>query len=245
MIGVPRIAMVLAAGLGTRMQPLTHDRPKALIPVGGRALVDHMLDRLAEAGVQQAVVNVHAFADLLIDHLHRRRGGPSVVISDERDHPAPLETGGGIKRAQPYLGEGPILIANIDSVWIEDREPPATAIRALCAAFDPARERARLLLAHMERTSGFDGPGDFFMDAEARLSPRRVTGAPRAPLNYMGVHIADPRPIYAYSETAFGLFPLWASWAAEGALAGQAMDGDWMHVGDPEALRVAEARLAR
>jgi MurNAc alpha-1-phosphate uridylyltransferase len=101
------------------------------------------------------------------------------------------------------------------------------------------------MLARMERTSGFDGPGDFFIDAADRLIPRRVNGAQAAPFNYMGVHLVDPRPLYAHEETAFGLFPRWVEWAAAGRLAGQLMDGDWMHVGDPEALWVAEARLGR
>ena len=237
--------MVLAAGLGTRLRPLTNDRPKALVEVGGRALIDHMLDRLAEAGVQHAVVNVHAHADRLIEHLDQRGSGLAVTISDERDHPEPLETGGGVKRAAHLLGEEPILVANIDSVWIEDGEPPAAAIARLCDSYDPAQEAARLLLARMARTTGFDGPGDFFMDEGERLTPRRVTGAASAPLNYMGVHIVDPRPIYAAAGTAFGLFPLWAGWSAAGRLTGTLMEGDWMHVGDPEALRVAEARLAR
>jgi len=236
--------MVLAAGLGTRMRPLTDDRPKALVEVGGRPLIDHMLDRLAEAGVKRAVVNVHAFAGRLMHHLDQRTA-PIIMISDERDHSIPLETGGGIKRARSALGEAPILVANIDSVWIEDGEPPAAAIRLLCDRFDPAREASRLMLARMERTSGFDGPGDFFMDEDERLIPRRVNGAPTAPLNYMGVHIVDPRPIYGRPETAFSLFPLWVEWAAAGRLAGQVMEGDWMHVGDPEALRAAEARLGR
>jgi MurNAc alpha-1-phosphate uridylyltransferase len=244
--------MVLAAGMGTRMRPLTDDRPKALVEVGGKALIDHMLDRLAEAGVERAVVNVHAFADALIDHLGRRMsargGGPAIAISDERSHPAPLETGGGIKFARALLAEAPILVANIDSVWIEDGEPPAQAIRTLCAGFDPARMAARLLLARMARTTGFDGAGDFAMDPDGRLAPRRVTGAATAPLNYMGVHIVDPRPIYASPKTEFGLFPLsgpfWADWAAEGRLFGAIMEGDWMHVGDPAARDAAEARLA-
>lgn len=244
MSAVPETAMVLAAGLGTRMRPLTDDRPKALVEVGGRTLIDHMLDRLAEAGVKRAVVNVHAFADRLVKHLDQRRSGPAIMISDERGHPLPLETGGGLKHARETLGEAPILVVNIDSVWREPGEPPAHAIRDLCSAFDPARETARLMLARMERTSGFDGPGDFFVEAGDRLVPRRVVGAPSAPFNYMGVHLVDPRPVYAHGETAFGLFPLWAAWAAEGRLAGQLMDGDWMHVGDPEALRTAEARLA-
>jgi MurNAc alpha-1-phosphate uridylyltransferase len=245
---VPTTAIVLAAGLGTRMRPLTDDRPKALVEVGGKALIDHMLDRLADAGVARAVVNVHAFADRLIDHLGRRTAGPAIAISDERAHPEPLETGGGIKFAQALVGDGPILVANIDSVWIEDDEPPARAIADLCAGFDPDRMTARLMLAHMERTSGFDGPGDFFLDSEGRLEGRRARGASAAPLNYMGVHIVDPRPIYAHDQTAFGLFPggggLWGAWIAAGRLHGSVMEGDWMHVGDPLARDQAQARLA-
>ena len=243
---VPKTAMVLAAGLGTRMRPLTDDRPKALVQVGGKALIDHMLDRLAEAGVERAVVNVHAFADALIEHLGGHRA-LKIAISDERAHPRPLETGGGVKFARPLLGEAPILVANIDSVWIEDREPPAKAIRALSAGFDPTRMAARLLLARMARTSGFDGAGDFRMEADGRLIPRRITGEPIAPLNYMGVHMVDPRPIYQHGATEFGFFPLqgpfWADWAAAGRLHGAMMEGDWMHVGDPDARDLAEARL--
>lgn len=243
---VPTTAMVLAAGLGTRMRPLTDDRPKALVEVGGRALIDHMLARLAEAGVTRFVVNAYAHADRLIAHLEGRTG---VVMSDERGHDLPLETGGGIKFAQGLLGEAPILVANIDSVWVEDAEPPARAVRALCEGYDPARMSARLLLARMERTSGFDGPGDFYLESDGRLIGRRAAGAATAPLNYMGVHIVDPRPIYAHPETAFGLFPggggLWGGWAAEGRLHGAVMEGDWMHVGDPAARDEAEARLAR
>ncbi len=243
---VPQTAMVLAAGLGTRMRPLTEDRPKALVRVGGKALIDHMLNRLADAGVERAVVNVHAFADALIEHLkvYRRL---DIAISDERAHPRPLETGGGIKFARALLPGAPILVANIDSVWIENGEPPSTAIRDLCAGFDPARMDARLMLARMEHTSGFDGAGDFRMEADGRLIPRRVTGEATAPLNYMGVHMVDPRPIFAHPETEFGLFPLkgpfWADWAASGRLYGVIMEGEWMHVGDPAARDVAETRL--
>ena len=241
--------MVLAAGLGTRMRPLTDDRPKALVEVGGRTLIDHMLDRLTQAGVKRAVVNVHAFADALVSHLAGRTSGPAIVISDEREHPVPLETGGGIKFARRALGEAPVLVANIDSIWTEDAEPPAQAIRALCEGFDPSRMQARLMLARMERTSGFEGAGDFFLGSDGRLEGRRVSGAASAPLNYLGVHIVDPRPIYAHPEMAFGLFPggagLWGAWAQEGRLHGTVIEGDWMHVGDPAARDAAEARLAR
>ena len=248
MTGVPKTAMVLAAGLGTRMRPLTDDRPKALVEVGGKALIDHTLARLAEAGVARAVVNVHAFADRLIAHLSGYEGSLEIVISDEREHDLPLETGGGIKAAAGHLGEAPILVANIDSVWIEDREPPAQAIRKLCEGFDPALMSCRLMLAHMARTTGFDGPGDFLLAPDGRLTARRTAGVPSAPLNYMGVHVVDPRPIYAHPLTEFGLFPagggLWGGWEAEGRLHGLVMEGDWMHVGDPAARDVAELRLS-
>lgn len=248
MSAVPKTAMVLAAGLGTRMRPLTDDRPKALVEVAGRALIDHMLDRLVEAGVERAVVNVHAFGDRLIAHLAHRRDGPGLIISDERRHPEPLETGGGLKFAREHLGDAPLLVANIDSVWREDGEPPATVIGELCAGFDPSRMAARLMLARMTRTSGFDGAGDFDMDAEGRLIPRRVSGAATAPLNYMGVHILDPAEIYAHPRTAFGFFPRagghWGGWSAAGRLHGAVMEGDWMHVGDPAARDEAERRLA-
>ncbi len=245
---VPSTAMVLAAGLGTRMRPLTNDRPKALVEVAGKTLIDHNLDRLAEAGVTRAVVNVHAFADLLIDHLSKRTTGPQIIISDERAHALPLETGGGIKAAKDHLGDGPILVVNIDSVWIEDGEPPARAIRDHCLAFDPKQATAKLMLAYTDRTMGLDGPGDFLMDVDGRLTGRRAAGAAAAPYNYMGVHIVDPRPIYAHPETEFGLFPggggLWGEWAAQGRLHGGVLNGDWMHVGDPQARDDAEKRLA-
>jgi MurNAc alpha-1-phosphate uridylyltransferase len=233
--------MVLAAGLGTRMKPLTDDRPKALVEVAGRALIDHMLDRLAAAGVERVVVNVHAHADRLIAHLRAREPGERLLISDERDAPLPLETGGGIKRARPLLGEGPVWVANIDSVWIEH----APALPALASAWDPARMDTALLLTETERALGFDGPGDFFRDASGRLDPRRTRpDAATAPFAYMGVHITDPQPIYAWPQEAFGLFPVWAAQAQAGRLFGTVLDGDWMHVGDPAARDAAQARLA-
>ena len=156
--GAPTVAMVLAAGLGTRMRPLTDDRPKALVDVAGKALIDHMLDRLAAVGVERAVVNVHAHADRLIDHLRRRRAPPAIDISDERAASEPLETGGGVKFAQTLLGDGSIWVANIDSVWIER----APALPALAAAWDPARMDTLLLLTETDRALGFDGPGISF-----------------------------------------------------------------------------------
>lgn len=239
-MSAPTTAMVLAAGLGTRMRPLTDDRPKALVEVGGRALIDHMLDRLAAAGVTGAVVNVHAHGDRLLQHLAARSGAPAITTSDERDAPLPLETGGGVKRARPLLGEGPVWAANIDSVWIER----APALSAMTSAWDPARMDTLLLLARMDRSLGFDGPGDAFLAADGRVTLRRGSGAATAPFAVAGVQITDPTSAYARAEDAFSLFPLWAEQSAAGRLHGVVLDGDWMHVGDPAAREAAEARLA-
>ena len=231
----PRTAMVLAAGLGTRMRPLTDDRPKALVDVGGRALIDHVLDRLAEAGVQRAVVNVHWFADRLEAHLKARGRGPDVVISDERAEL--LETGGGLKKARPLLGDDPVFVANIDSVWIDRGNALADLIRL----WDPDRMDAALLLARREGSIGFEGDGDFFLAEDGQL---RFRGdATSAPYAYMGVHITRPNYADAGPEGPFSLSPLWRASAAAGRLYGCVLDGDWMHVGDPQARDEAEARL--
>ena len=227
-------AMVLAAGLGTRMRPITTDRPKALVEVGGRPLIDHVLDRLAEAGVRRAVVNVHAFADMLEAHL-ARRSDLEILISDERA--ALLETGGGLVRARPVLGEAPILVANIDTLWSGDG-----LIAKLIDAWDPARMDDLLLVVPRSRSLGFDGPGDFFIDAAGRLDHRG--DRPTAPLAYMGVHMLDPCLIDSWPQERHGIFQHWMAYAAAGRLHGVVADGLWMHVGDPAALAAAESRLS-
>ncbi len=236
MTTAPTTAFVLAAGLGTRMRPLTDDRPKALVEVGGRTLIDHMLDRLAEGGARRFVVNVHYFADKLEAHL-KTRTDLDIVISDERD--ALLETGGGLKKARRLVGEDPIWVANTDSVWIEPDS--GKSMRDLAAAWNPDTMDAALLLARMERTTGFDGAGDFFMDDARHLVFRN--DAPSAPFNYMGVHITKPSIVDGVSDAAFSLSKIWRQLAPRGRLTGVVMDGDWMHVGDPHARDVAEARL--
>jgi MurNAc alpha-1-phosphate uridylyltransferase len=228
---------VLAAGLGTRMRPLTLDRPKALVTVAGRALIDHVLDRLAAAGVARVVVNTHAFADQLEAHLARRRD-LEVVISDERA--GLLETGGGLKAARPLLGEDPILVANVDTIWTE--AAGAGLLARLAGAWDPARMDDLLMLVPLERSLGFDGPGDFFRAPDGRLTHRGARD--RAPLAYMGVHIICPRIIDAWPAGAHGIMAQWLALAGRGRLHGVEMDGDWMHVGDPAARAAAEARLA-
>jgi len=231
----PTTAMVLAAGLGTRMRPLTDDRPKALVEVGGRALVDHVLDRLADAGVQRAVVNVHWFADRLEAHLKARGRGPEIVISDERAEL--LETGGGLKMARALLGDDPVWVANIDSVWIDRGD----ALADLARLWDPERMDVALLLARREGSIGFEGAGDVFMAPDGRLTFRGE--APEAPLAYMGVHICKPGIVDDGPDGPFSLSGIWRRLATEGRLYGCVLDGDWMHVGDPVARDEAEARL--
>ena len=233
----PKKAMVLAAGLGTRMRPLTNDRPKALVEVAGRTLIDHMLDRLAQAGVETAVVNVHAFADRLEDHLKTRTGAPAIVISDERGEL--LETGGGLRKARPLLGEDPVFVANIDSVWTQDGAP---AIDSLAKAWDPEKMDVCLLLARLDRTLGFDGAGDFFKAEDGALTFRGE--APSAPYAYMGVHICKPELVDDGPDGAFSLATIWRKLAPLGRVHGVVMDGFWMHVGDPGARDEAEAKLA-
>ncbi len=240
MSGAPRVAMVLAAGLGTRMRPLTDDRPKALVEVGGKALIDHMLDRLAQVGVETAVVNVHAFADRLEAHLKARDAtgaSPRIIISDERAEP--LETGGGIKRALPLLPKDAFWVANIDSVWIEDDD---RALKAVAAAWDPATMDVCLLTASTSESMGFHATGDLFLDDEGRV--RFKDQGETAPLVYVGVHIAKPSVVENGPEGPFGLLPLWKALTKVGRVRGVAPPGLWMHVGDPVAREKAEARLA-
>jgi MurNAc alpha-1-phosphate uridylyltransferase len=228
--------MVFAAGLGTRMRPLTNDRPKALVTVAGRALIDHVLDRLVQAGVRRAVVNVHAFADMLEAHL-RRRSDIQVLISDERK--LLMDTGGGLGQARPLLGDAPIVICNIDSVWEESH---GSAIARLAEAFDPSRMSALLMLAAMDEQLGFEGAGDFFMDEHGRLSFRDAL--PHAPWAYMGVQIVDPAIVDEEPHEPFGFMRIWRRLVREGRLYGAPLGGFWMHVGDPAAREQAEERLA-
>jgi N-acetyl-alpha-D-muramate 1-phosphate uridylyltransferase len=178
---LPDSVMVFAAGLGTRMRPVTNRLPKPLVKVGGKALIDHMLDRFADAGVARAVVNVHYLADQIEAHL-QGRARPRIVISDERAQL--LDQGGGIKRALPLLGGGPFLVCNTDAFWTGETAP---ALAGLAAAWDPAKMDMLLLLAEAATSVGVDWPGDFSMDAEGRLTKRDEGSV--APFVYSGVAI--------------------------------------------------------
>jgi MurNAc alpha-1-phosphate uridylyltransferase len=228
--------MVLAAGLGTRMRPLTNDRPKALVEVGGAPLIDHMLDRLAGAGVERAVVNLHAFADRLEAHLRQRRSAPAIAFSDERAQA--LETGGGLKHALPLLGGGPVWVTNIDTIW---REHGASAMAAVAGAWDPTRMDVCLMLARTDTSLGFHDSGDAFLEAGGRVRFKRP--GEQAPFVYVGVHIADPAIVADGPDEPFSLLATWRALAERGRVVGVAPAGDWMHIGDPAALAVAEARL--
>ncbi|MFL5298259.1 MAG: nucleotidyltransferase family protein [Phenylobacterium sp.] len=232
----PTTAMVLAAGLGTRMRPLTDDTPKALIPLAGRALIDRVLDRLVEAGVTRAVVNVHHLADQVESHLAARRD-IEVLISDERA--GLLDSGGGIQHARAMLGVAPIFVANIDSLWIEGAVP---ALETLKRAWDPALMDLLLLLVPRGHGIGFEGPQGFFMDDAGRLthstSPDVVT-----PFANVGFGILKPQILDGEGDGAFSIYPAWRRLQAAGRLHGAVMEAFWMHVGDPAALAAAEARL--
>jgi MurNAc alpha-1-phosphate uridylyltransferase len=218
------------------MKPLTDDRPKALVTVSGRALIDHVLDRLVAAGVRRAVVNVHAYADTLEAHV-KRRADIETAISDERTQL--METGGGIRQARPLLGDAPIVVCNIDSVW---EEANGSAIARLCDGFDATKAGARLMLAAMDQCLGFDGAGDFFMDENGVLSFRDAL--PQSPWAYMGAQIIDPRVVDNEPLEPFSFTRVWRRLASEGRLHGAPLGGYWMHVGDPRARAEAEARLA-
>lgn len=236
MSAAPKTAMVLAAGLGTRMRPLTDSMPKALVPVAGKALIDHVLDRLRDAGVERAVVNVHHFADQMEAHLAGRRD-LEILISDERA--ALLDSGGGIRHAADKLGRDPIFVANIDSLWIEGRTP---ALETLKAAWDPAAMDILLLLVKRGQGIGFEGPQGFFRDEAGRLT-HSTAAAPPTPFANIGFAILKPQVLEDQPEGAFSIIPTWHRLQAEGRLYGVPMDAFWMHVGDPAARDQAEARI--
>ena len=228
-------AMVMAAGHGTRMRPLTEDRSKAMVEVDGRPLIDHMLDRLEAAGITKAVVNVHAHADHLETHLGRRGGALEIVISDERDQL--LETGGGVVKALPQLGEAPVLVCNIDSVWSEF----TPVIDALIDAWDEDEMCDLFLLAPAEQCLGYAGRGDFDMDAAGRLTRRSGSTADWV---YAGVQIFQPARARGYPAEPFSRNVIWDKNIGRGRTFGLPIPGYWMHVGDPRAVAAAEAVFA-
>ncbi len=230
-------AMVLAAGLGKRMRPLTDVVPKPLVRLKGKPLIDHVLDRLAAGGITRAVVNVHYLPDLIEAHVAKRTV-PSIVISNERD--ALLDTGGGVVRALPLLGNEPFLIHNSDSVWIDG---VGSNIARLIAAFDPDRMDSLMLLANGATSLGYEGRGDFCMDSDGVLLRRDEQR--ESPFVFTGVSIAHPRLFEDAPSGAFSLNKLWDRAIDKKRLYGLRLDGVWMHVGTPQSVEEAERWIER
>jgi N-acetyl-alpha-D-muramate 1-phosphate uridylyltransferase len=230
-------AMVLAAGFGKRMRPLTDAMPKPLVPLKGKPLIDHVLDRLAIGGITRAVVNVHYLPDLLEAHLVGRTK-PSIVISSERD--AILDTGGGVVRALPLLGGAPFVIHNSDSVWIEG---VSSNIARLISQFDSKRMDSLMLLAPGATSLGYDGHGDFSMAPDGLLA--RPGDRREQPFVFTGVSIAHPRLFEDAPKGPFSLNLLWDRAITRGRLFGLRLDGSWMHVGTPQSVHDAEQWIDR
>jgi MurNAc alpha-1-phosphate uridylyltransferase len=228
--------MVLAAGNGTRMRPITNTMPKPLVKVAGRALIDHVLDRLADVGVETAVVNIHHFAEQMERHLASRQK-PRIAISDERGEL--LDTGGGLVKALPLLGADPIFHVNSDTIWIEGVQPN---LGRLAREFDPARMDALLLLAPTATSVGYDGRGDYALAADGRL--RRRTERETVPFVYAGAAILAPALFKDAPAGAFSLIRLFDRSMQAGRLFGLRLEGTWIHVGTPEAVAAAEAAIA-
>ena len=231
----PRDAMVLAAGLGTRMRPLTDRMPKPLVSVAGKPLIDHVLDRLVQANVARAVVNVHYMAEQIERHLGHRTA-PRITISDERG--LLLGTGGGIYKALPQLGEAPFYLINSDTIWVDGVTPNLTR---LAAGFDPAAMDALLLLAPTTGSISYHGRGDFTMLPDGRLQKRGEREV--APFVYAGAAILAPALFTNPPPEAFALTDMFARAADKGRLHGLRLEGRWMHVGTPEAIGEAEAAI--
>ena len=229
-------AMVMAAGLGKRMRPLTASRPKSLVIVAGKPLIAHTLDRMADAGLKRAVVNVHYLADAMeawLEQYSRLR----IEISDERD--GLLETGGGMVKAQALLPD-PFFCLNSDAVWLDG---PHSVFAELSSAWDPARMDALLLVVRFNDTHNYDGKGDFHLDPMGRISRRRPSRI--APYIYTGIQIVSHRLLRDPPGAAFGTMQLWERAIAEGRLYGCVHTGEWCEVGTPEMIAPTEALLAR
>ncbi len=231
---LPKRAMVLAAGEGRRMRPLTESLPKPLIELQGRSMIDRILDRLAEAGVEEAVVNLHHLGHLLRDHLQGRKA-PRIVFSEEEEL---LETGGGVTKALPLLGEEPFFVVNGDIHWLDGTR---SAFVRLAERWQPDKMDALLLLQPTVLAHGYRGSGDFCMDPCGRLSYRAERE--QAPFVLAGVQILHPRFFEGCKVEAFPLLPLYLKAAEAGRLYGVRHEGEWFHVGTPDDLKESEAIL--
>jgi N-acetyl-alpha-D-muramate 1-phosphate uridylyltransferase len=228
----PHKAMVLAAGLGLRMRPLTDHMPKPLVSVAGQPLLDHVLDKLAAAGVSEAVVNVHYLPDQIIEHVKTRKQ-PRVIISDERDKV--LGTGGAVVKALPLLGSEPFFHVNADTMWIDGVRPN---LARLAETFDPARMDILLLMAPTASSIGYGGRGDYSMLPDGALRKRREHQV--VPFVYAGAAIMSPSIFADAPAGEFSLTRLFDRADEQERLFGLRLDGVWMHVGTPDAVQAAE-----
>lgn len=228
-------AMIMAAGFGTRMRPLTNTIPKPLVQVRGRALIDHVMDRLVAAGVRTIVVNIHYRGDQIKAHVEKRKD-VEIIISDETADL--LDSGGGIYKALPHFKGEPFFHANADTVWVEGANH---AMPRLMAAWDPYAMDALMLLAPTVSTVCYDGRGDFMMDAEGKLS--RVPEGRISPFVWMSMEILHPRLFDGAPGGKFSINPLWDKAIEKGRLYGQRLDGVWMHIDRPEAIKQSEEYL--
>lgn len=228
----PTTAMVLAAGLGLRMRPITNTMPKPLVPVAGKPLLDHVLDKLAEAGVEKTVVNVHYLPDQIIRHVAARHE-PSITISDERNEI--LGTGGAVVRALPLLGATPFFHLNADTMWIDGVRPN---LARLADAFDPSTMDILLLMAPTTTSIGYEGPGDYAMTPDGVLRRRKERQI--VPFVYAGAAIISPQLFADAPKGEFSLTSIFDRAEESGRLFGLRMEGTWMHVGTPGAITEAE-----
>ncbi|MCH8169253.1 MAG: nucleotidyltransferase family protein [Proteobacteria bacterium] len=227
----PDTAMILAAGLGTRMRPLTETCPKPLLPLGGRPMIDLALDHAAAAGVRRAVVNLHYLGGMIRDHLAGREA-PEILFSEEQ--PEILGTGGGIAQALPLLGAAPFYTVNSDAVWVGPNP-----LETLAAAWEPARMDALLLLVPRERARSYTRAGDFFLPGEGDVPVWRGESE-AAPMVYSGASIIAP---WVFDDAPRGPFPLWEALTAWDRVAAVSYPGDWVDVGTPAGLAEAQAAL--
>ena len=230
-------AMIMAAGLGTRMRPLTNDRPKPLVQVAGKALIDHDLDRLVAAGVKQAIINLHYKADMLRDHLAKRRD-IEIRFSDESGEL--LGTGGGVARALSMFEGQPFFILNSDSIWVEG---VSSALGRMNEFWDGDRMDGLLLMASMVTAMGYEGRGDFVLDAQGHVA--RPGENALTPFAYPGVQIVHPRLFDGAPAGEFSTNLLWDRAIKAQRLFGTRLDGVWIHVGTPQARDEAEAYLGK
>jgi MurNAc alpha-1-phosphate uridylyltransferase len=234
---VPRTAMVMAAGLGKRMRPLTATRPKPLVEVAGRALIDHCLDRLRAAGVEKAVVNVHYLASALEAHLKRSVQGIEIAISDERAQL--LETGGGLKHALPQLDADPFLCVNSDNLWVDG---PVDTLRLLASNWDEAKMDMLLLLVPQARAHCHGGTGDFHMSATGLLRRRKPRTV--APFVFTGIQMISKRVFEEGSpDGPFSTNIFWDRAIAAGRCYGTVHQGLWFDIGRPQSIARAETIL--